>query len=522
MKNNRSALLPRGADDTGPVMPDCSGSQSQTRNDPVMQNAVAIEGNSARPSHNRLLRIVGAFTVCLIIVSALSLLYIGHIASDAADGQAADTERHLFANVLKSHQSLMARDTSSMAHWDDAVQGIAIKFDPEFVRDTFVYSLSHDYGQRRTFLIDPEGNVVMSARGDDVDLTNRELAPDSDLAIIASKAVETSMRFRIPVRDGFSQQAVKTSHIGDVSVFAFALVDGKPAIVVAMAVVPGDEEVLLPAGNPYVLLSAKAIDRDLLRDLNLQLSFADLGFGLDGVGKVPAVSASGKPLGSFNWRNAGPGSHIWDVAIPVILALSFFLVLAGIFVVRHVSRLSAKLAASERRIRHFALHDPLSGLPNRLQFDEALAAAIASRRPFAAIACDLDRFKVVNDTHGHAAGDQVIRTVSVRLREAVGEHGLVGRTGGDEFVILVTGFCDHDRLMLTATKIMMSVGLPIPLESGAIVGVGISLGISTAPGCGQTPKEIMAKADAALYASKTGGRGRVAFAADLGLKAANA
>ena len=479
-----------------------------------MKDATPTEALREQPSQRQLFRIVAAFVVALISVSTLSLLSVGYLASRSADSQAAATELTLFHNVMKSHEGLMAQDTYSMVHWDDAVQGIAIAFDPDFVRDTFIYSLAHDYGQQRTFLIDPQGRMVASARGDQVDMTLRDLPAGSDFAIITGRAVEAHMRHRIAVGDVFSQKAVNSNEIREISAFSFAMVDGGPAIVVAMAVVPGEETVVMPEGKPYILISARPIDQDLIRDLNAQLSFADLTFRSADNGTVDILSASGQMLGSFVWASARPGTHIWSVIVPVVLILLLLFVVAGALVMRHVGGLSSRLVASERRIRHLALHDPLSGLANRRQFEEALAAAVETGKPFAQIACDLDRFKAVNDGHGHAAGDQVIKVVAGRLSEIVAGNGLVGRIGGDEFVILVTGFCDQERLTLLAAQIRMTIGLPILLESGAAVDVGISIGIARFPDCGTTPTAILSAADDALYASKANGRGRATFAVD--------
>jgi diguanylate cyclase (GGDEF)-like protein len=193
------------------------------------------------------------------------------------------------------------------------------------------------------------------------------------------------------------------------------------------------------------------------------------------------------------------------------------LLLATLLLGRYISRLSIRLEESERRNRELAMRDALSGLANRLCFDQALSQAAdrLAQAPFAVIASDLDRFKVVNDIHGHGAGDEVIRVVAERLREAVGEHGLVGRTGGDEFVILVSAFHDRPRLSLLAHEIIASISRPIPVPNGAVVDIGISLGIAVAPDHGLSGRQIMAHADKALYASKDGGRGRVFFAADL-------
>ena len=135
-------------------------------------------------------------------------------------------------------------------------------------------------------------------------------------------------------------------------------------------------------------------------------------------------------------------------------------------------------------------------------------------RPFAWIACDLDRFKAVNDTFGHAAGDTVIRTVAERLRELVGSAGTIGRIGGDEFVVLVSAFCDPARLTVLAAEISAAVRAPIPLSDGSETDVGVSLGIAIVDTAGIGAAEIASRADAALYRAKQRGRGCFVFAHD--------
>lgn len=474
------------------------------------------DGSGKQVSPRRLSRLVLAFAATLIGLSTLSLLYVGRIASEEADQQAAVTERTLFVNALKDRQSLIARDQLSVARWDRSVKYIALKFREAFIEEEFVGSLWSDFGHDRTFLFDPRGEIVMSAHEDRVDFTRRIADPAGDLALVAKRAVDRHNASRIAIAGGYGQKQVTSSDVGRIAEFAIAEVDGEPMIATAMAIVPDDEEVALPDGAPFIVISAKPIDGDLVRDLNSQLDFADLTFGPGAGGKVPLVSASGRPVGSFDWKGAAPGSHIWQVVVPVSILLSSLLALASLFIVHHIRRLSLRLEESEQRNRALALRDPLSGLANRLSFGHALEAAStkAAVSRFAVIACDLDRFKAINDTWGHAAGDLVIRTVADRMAEIVGASGLVGRIGGDEFVILVTAFSDRVRLSLLASQIMTAVGQPITLDNGIITNVGISLGIAIAPDDAAGANAIMATADRALYASKDGGRGRACFATD--------
>lgn len=483
-----------------------------------MTAASGSEGKGTQVSPRRLSRLVLAFAATLITLSTLSLLYVGRIASEEADQQAAVTERTLFVNALKDRQSLIARDQLSVSRWDRSVKYITLKFREAFIEEEFVGSLWFDFGHDRTFLFEPGGEIVMSAHEDRVDFTRRTADPAGDLALIAKRAVDRHNANRIAIAGGFGQKQVTSSEVGRIAEFAIAEIDGEPMIATAMAVVPDDEEVALPDGAPFIVISAKPIDGDLVRDLNSQLDFADLTFSSGTGGKVPLVSASGRAIGSFDWKGAAPGSHIWEVVVPVSILLSSLLALASLFIVHHIRRLSLRLEESEQRNRALALRDPLSGLANRLSFGHALEAAAekAAGSRFAVIAGDLDRFKAINDSWGHAAGDLVIRTVAARLSEVVGTSGLVGRIGGDEFVILVDGFSDRARLSLLASQIMSAVGQPITLDNGITTDVGISLGIAIAPDDAAGANAIMATADRALYASKEGGRGRACFAADEG------
>jgi diguanylate cyclase (GGDEF)-like protein len=219
-------------------------------------------------------------------------------------------------------------------------------------------------------------------------------------------------------------------------------------------------------------------------------------------------------VGTFVWQNPSPGAHIWSSILPIVAAIGALVAVAALFMAQRLGKMSNQLETSERRTRHMSRHDALTGLANRLSFGEALEEAVAGLpgKPFAVIACDLDRFKAVNDTHGHAAGDQVIRTVAERLAKEVADNGVVSRSGGDEFIILIHAFTDKRRLNLLCAGIIDAILEPILLGGGQATDVGVSLGVAQAPLCGITGSAVMRAADEALYAAKQMGRGRAVFA----------
>lgn len=162
--------------------------------------------------------------------------------------------------------------------------------------------------------------------------------------------------------------------------------------------------------------------------------------------------------------------------------------------------------SSETALHHMASHDALTGMANRLHFHVTLAercAALDLRQPeFAVLAIDLDRFKPVNDSHGHHVGDEVLRRVAHRLTTALDGAGLVGRLGGDEFAAIVD---DASRAETVAARIVEILGRPF-LVNGMIVDIGASVGIAVGPRDAAEPRDLLRNADVALYAAKEAGR----------------
>ena len=169
-----------------------------------------------------------------------------------------------------------------------------------------------------------------------------------------------------------------------------------------------------------------------------------------------------------------------------------------------------ELRRNEARLHHLAHHDPLTGLPNRLLFDSELVRCIARARrnaqQFALLFIDIDHFKMINDTLGHAAGDQVLREVGRRLRQSVRAGDLVARLGGDEFTVVLENLPDTAEASRIAIKMLASIGLPIE-AAGQSLGVSGSIGIAFFPGDADDGNELIHAADKAMYYAKNNTRG---------------
>jgi len=164
---------------------------------------------------------------------------------------------------------------------------------------------------------------------------------------------------------------------------------------------------------------------------------------------------------------------------------------------------------TEEQIRQMAMHDALTGLPNRRLFrdrlDQAIALTRRTRHPFAVMACDLDRFKAVNDSLGHPAGDALLCVVAGRMRSVLRPYDTIARLGGDEFAIVVAHLDEPCSASCIAERLIAVVSEPINLD-GNVVEVGISVGITVSADQENGADELFKRADIALYEAKAGGR----------------
>lgn len=174
---------------------------------------------------------------------------------------------------------------------------------------------------------------------------------------------------------------------------------------------------------------------------------------------------------------------------------------------------------SEQRVRHLLAHDPLTNLANRLLLLDRLHQALARARRYggvvAVLAFDIDRFKEINDTHGHPTGDAVLRELAARIRGVVRATDTPARIGGDEFALVVPDLADPGGAVRFAEKLLTVCDAPID-AAGLPLAISISVGIALFPDHGDDIDDLLTGADLALYAAKAAGRNRwLLFSSDL-------
>jgi diguanylate cyclase (GGDEF)-like protein len=225
-----------------------------------------------------------------------------------------------------------------------------------------------------------------------------------------------------------------------------------------------------------------------------------------GLSEAEQMAAARRDARVYLWR-ATVGSALLILLTTILGRMSWQLSRA------RIRENEAKLAHA-LRIEYLAYHDGLTALPNRSLFNKLLSQAISqaqrSNKQLAVAFIDLDRFKQINDTLGHEAGDQLLKEVATRLKTCLRDSDIVARLGGDEFVVLLTELTDEKYAATVAQKIITAIGKPFILI-GQEFRVTASIGISTYPLDGQDAQTMTKNADIAMYQAKEDGRNNFQF-----------
>jgi diguanylate cyclase (GGDEF)-like protein len=296
--------------------------------------------------------------------------------------------------------------------------------------------------------------------------------------------------------------------------------EGRPSVagIVALSDVPLADR---PRGNQYYLIVFRFLDGDTLDEISREQGLATARYARTAdqeqneVAYQIEATATGEPIGFIIWEPDLPGSRVIGRLIPVLSAAGLVIAVLFLTLVARLRRSLRELSVSEQHARHLSVHDVLTGLPNRALFSASFQrclAAVGSDTDRGAIALvDLDRFKEVNDTYGHAAGDELLQAVVGRISALIGTRDVFARFGGDEFALLfpAIGASGDDHLRI-CRNVIDSIGQPFNLQTGdAVVRIGCSIGVAVFDEASHAPSEIMRRADVALYDAKHGGRGRV-------------
>jgi diguanylate cyclase (GGDEF)-like protein len=460
--------------------------------------------------------VVAIAIVCIVVATLLS--------ANRADDVALDRERQLLARAISTQGGWSFGRLKALIESPASVSAEDIEQSPSLVQQRLATWLSALSDHNLVLMLNSQNEIAFTQRGHDLDDGKLSKAVFARLQSLAE-----SIRGREPDLPAGVKRLLWHPDGG----VLLLNIDGQLAVAVAMPVGnPGVPASLMSA--PPLLMALRVITPRTLDDISARLQLKDLTMVTSGDKSVDHnsyefVDDQNRSVARFSWIPQKPGAEILESVFPFIgIALSGFALLAAL-VLRYVRHTAATITAGENRLRYLAMHDALSGLPNRASFTERLDTVIADVRrggQAAAVFCiDLDHFKDVNDTLGHPVGDELIRLVTMRLSRLMRGDDMVARLGGDEFAVITVAGSDHPTLEGIAVRMISALCAPYSIGGHTIV-IGASIGIAVIDGGAATDgSDIMRYADMALYRAKNEGRNRAciydqAMDADLSLRKA--
>ncbi|MBY4897964.1 bifunctional diguanylate cyclase/phosphodiesterase [Cupriavidus sp. AU9028] len=476
--------------------------------------------------HRRFLLQVILPLLLVLAMTGIGGLYAIHWAAARSDAASMEQQHHLLEVALSDTLAHLATQQRSVALWRPLAEVLAApRPDLAFLDENIGGWLHEMFGHDATYVLGPrDAGRYVSQDGlrqgpDAFAAVEQGLAPLLD----ALKRESTMLGRQAGPSAGGAADGNVVPATAQVETMQSLL--GRPAFVAAARIPRLDVTSAAEFSTErefFSIVSVIFLDAGYLRELGARTNLADLRLADPEDALAPTEAAltlhapSGEPLGRLVWRADRPGSEMQRALIPTALGMLAVVTLIFGLMARRLwrslcgaVRILRELRASEAQAQHLAFHDVLTGLPNRALFDDRLGQALAQVQResgrIALLLLDLDRFKHVNDTMGHHAGDILIREIATRLANQMRDADTVARVGGDEFMIVLAGVESSADADARCDAIQAAIRRPCVLL-GNPISPSATIGYALAPDDGAERGELMRKADIALYAAKAAGR----------------
>jgi diguanylate cyclase (GGDEF)-like protein len=410
-------------------------------------------------------------------------------------------------NALARERGLAANRLAEMVSQPAILDALADKSSAEAVRTGLRAAMTANSGMSEIVLVSPDGIALADLVAPGTQNRFERLLPSLQpfIAAVRDRASQQTLR---RTGDGMIRDPQSVLGLGEARIVHAA--DGP--IIAAAVPLPGESvfgRMVAVAAQPLTDATLQEIAAASgLSHLRLVSSADEADSGM------PLLDGDGDPVSWLVFDPEQPGKPMLRLLIPAASVAFAGILLFSAFLFAHVRRITIDLMVREAEATHQSLHDEMSGLPNRAFFTERLDSELLGLQPdgdgLAVFFLDLDRFKEINDAHGHDAGDTLICTVAKRLSAALRGSDTLARFGGDEFAIIQRGIRSPNDCATLAHRLLDTMREPYDID-GRQVYVGLSMGIALAPQNGRDRTTLMKLADVALYRAKHEGRNRYAF-----------
>lgn len=451
-----------------------------------------------------------ALPIVLALLAILAVLgAIASVSSSHTDEEAVTRQRNLVNHLIADLREHIQSQQEDMVIWDSAANAVyQSELDLDFIDENLGVGAADFFGHDEVYLLNPKLSAVYAMRDGEMIAPEAYAQVRSAIAPSAKKLREINWRGALNAyTSGHSESPPSVQDV--------MFVGDTPALVSLMPIISDKIGQSVAPGREFIHVTVQYLDDDIAKEFG-ELLLLDTGrFVTDkAIEKnetaVVVQNAAGRPVAYYVWEPYLPSAGALKKSGPAIFVALF---MGGILITTLMMRLhrsTKELQAGRFEAQHMAFHDALTGLGNRITFEKSMTAAIKSlsdRRAEAVafLMLDLDRFKQVNDTLGHEAGDELIREVAARLRPLVRGTDTIVRLGGDEFGIVACGVTSNSDLAALSDRILAAIRAPFDLRAGQAF-VGVSIGIAVTKDAKADPVELTRKADIALYEAKEGGR----------------
>lgn len=438
-------------------------------------------------------RFVLTITVTLLLAAlGVGILTYGlvHMVTTGANNEDHERTRQIVHSALRAEQVQLANTATDNSYWDDAVRNLYEPVNMAWVAETYgAPGVNYD--------------VMM--------VVDRDI-PEPVIAFRLGEKINpgaTAGYFQGRM-EAFLDVLAKESPLQKSRADIFSTADGL-AIAGVAPILPFSENLEIKLDKPRYMILLKFLTPNHVATIGEQYVIPGLAVKAAGGAGTKGTLISdftGVPVAEVDWIDRRPGDRAGAAVLGnAVFLIGFLLVILAIIAVQ-CWRLIVAIREREAAARHQAMHDTLTGLPNRAALRAEIdKLSVPGGPPVAVAFADLDGFKDVNDAYDHATGDRLIQEVAARLTQVSGDGSTVYRLGGDEFVMLFRGQDVQVRASVCADGFISALAQPFYFD-GRIIQVGVSVGIASNENNKLDGLELMRRADIAMYKAKQRGRNR--------------
>jgi len=438
------------------------------------------------------------------IIAAFSIVFFKIWTSDKA---AAEREIASVTRVFQSHQNFLLNEMERYAASNAAYINVDTAPFPDWIHRRFAEDMAKDFAYDAAYVIGPgNGTVFANIETSDYGASFNPL----DIAPVRSEIDRIKDRYLEAVNTMRPETMNFAGLFAELSSVVTVDLGDKAALAAIFAIVPDPGNIKVAKRPPHLLITFHSLNETHLNRILKNLSLSNLVFARDipeGMNSIEILSGPDVRPGYLAWFPMSKGSSILLSSAPILLTALGIILAITFFTIHQNARVKQHLARREQQALYAANHDGMTGFASRQHFSDLVASRLRQKDigQCALIYLDIDRLKQMNDTHGHAAGDKLIKAVAARTRAVFNETDIFARIGGDEFLIFVSGRSGTEDIVSSVRDLLRKLRHPVEFECTPLE-VSCSLGLAFYPDHGSELTELTRAGDIALQRSKKSGR----------------